>query len=139
MRRIRLELRLTMQDIVGRMEAFRNENLTLQQQETLRQTATTGPVLNVHMKRLIGVLVDQVRVLSETSKVTLVDVKRVGNPSVLRNDASRVHEWDKQIDDNLIGMGPQFEVMVDWALENETEILKSMRDCRHFWRERRPD
>ena len=55
-----------MEETVGRMaqmqatiQALGNEDLTLQQQaqqrqETLLHTATTGPVQNVQMERLIG-------------------------------------------------------------------------------------
>ena len=81
----------SMEDIVGRMaqmeamiQALRNENLTQpkqQPQDTLLQTATTCPVQNVQMERLTSVFADPVRVLSESSRVTLVDVKGVGKPS----------------------------------------------------------
>ena len=50
---------------------------------------------NVQMERLIGVLADQVQVLSKKSMVNLVDAKSVCKPSVFENDESRFYEWAK--------------------------------------------
>ena len=55
-----------------------------------------------------------------------MDVKGVGKPSVSQSDESHICEWAKKIEDNLIGIEPQLEVILDWALEKETEIKQSM-------------
>ena len=68
-------------------------SLPRQKQDTLLQTAMIGPMQNVQMKRLIGVLADQVQVLSERSRVTLVGVKDVGKPTFFHYDGSRFYEW----------------------------------------------
>ena len=66
-----------------------------------------GPVQNVQMERLIGVLADQVRVccLKVQSEV-------LGR----QNIESMFCEWTMKIADYLIVIEPQLEVMLDWAL-----------------------
>ena len=62
-----------------------NETLTLQQQqeqETLQKTTTTGLGQTVQMERLIGMLIDHAPVLSERSRVNLVDVTGICKPNV---------------------------------------------------------
>ena len=56
------------------IQTLRNENLMSQQQQqqTLLQTAMRGPVRSVQIQPLIGVLADQVRVLSKGSRVNLI-------------------------------------------------------------------
>ena len=76
------------------------------------------------MERFIGVLADQVRVLSERSRVNLVDVKGVGKPSVFQNDESKFYERAKKIEDLLVDTERHLEGMLSWeALENEAEIM----------------
>ena len=45
----------------------------------------------------MGVLADQVRVLSERSSVTLLDVTGVGKTCVFQNNGSRLYEWANKI------------------------------------------
>ena len=80
----------------------------------------------MQIERLIGVLTDQVRVLSEWSRVNLIDVKCIGKPSVFQNDESKFYEWVKKIENCLIRIEPHLEAMLTWALENETEIRQSI-------------
>ena len=69
------------------------------------------------MERLIGVLTDQVRVLSERSRVNLVDVQGVGQPHVFQNDASKFFESVKKFEYDLIGIEPHHASMLTWALD----------------------
>ena len=78
------------------------------------------------MERLIEVLADQVRVLSERTRENLVDIRGVGNPSVFQNDESKFYEWAKKIEDYLIGLESHLDMMLGWALDKETEIKQSM-------------
>ena len=78
------------------------------------------------MERLTGVLADQVRMLSEWFLVTLVHIKGVGKLSVFHHDESKFCKWTHKIQDYQIGLEPQLEVMLGWALENEIEIRMSM-------------
>ena len=123
------------------IQALKHENLTLQQQqrqqETLLRTVTRALVHNVQKERLIGVLPDLERVLSENLRVALVGVKDVGKPNVFQNDGSKLYEWTKKIEDYLIGIDPQLEVMLDWVLENETATKQSL--IADKLEERRPD
>ena len=113
-----------MAQMEARTQALRNENLSLQQQQ--QTTAATSPVQNLHMVRLLGVLADQVRVLSERPRVTLVYVKGVGKPRVVQNDVSGFYAWAKKIEDYVIGIEPQLEGMLDRALDSETAIRQTM-------------
>ena len=128
-----------MEEIAGHMaqmaaviQALRNDNMRLQQQqqqhETLLQTATTGRGQNAQMERLIGVLTDQLRVLSARRGVNSVDVKGVGKPSVFQHDESKSCEWAKQIEGYQIGIEPHLKAMLTWASEKETENLTE-HDC----------
>ena len=58
--------------------------------------------------------------------MNFVDVKGVGKPSAFQNDESKFHEWAKKLEDHLIGVEPQLEVILDWAVETEIEIIQSM-------------
>ena len=98
-----------------------------------KHIAPTGAGHNVQIDRLIGVLTDQVRVLSEWSRVNLVDVKCIGKPSVFQNDESKFYEWVKKIENCLIRIDPHLEAMLTWALENETEIRQSTIADEFWW------
>ena len=54
-----------------------------------------------------------------------MDVKGFDKPSVFQNDASRFCEWNKKIEDSLIGVEPQL-VILDCSLEKEPEIRQSV-------------
>ena len=68
----------------------------------------------------------KVRVLSESSRLSLVDVKGVGEPSVCQNDVSKFHEWTKKMEDYWIGIEPHLEAMSTWTLRNGTDIRSCM-------------
>ena len=103
---------------------WRSENAHLQQQllQTQNQigaaassTAPTGS--STQMEGLIGLLTEQVKVLSERSRPSLVDVK-----GVFQNNEARFHEWARKTEDYLVGVQPHLEEMLEWALEQDVEI-----------------
>ena len=111
------------------MMELRSENANLQQQllQTQSQiggaassTAPTGS--SMQMERLIGLLTEQVKVLSERSRPSLVDVKGVGKPTVFQNSEAKFHEWARKTEDYLIGVQGNLEEMLEWALEQDAEI-----------------
>ena len=71
-------------------------------------------------------LAHEVPVLSERSRVTLVDVKDFGEPTVFQNDDSKFYEWAKKIEVCVIGVEPHLEPMFSSALENDPAIRQSM-------------
>ena len=53
-------------------------------------------------------------------------IKGVGKLSVFQHDESKFYKWTHLLQDYQIGLEPQLEVMLGWALENEIEIRMSV-------------
>ena len=86
-------------------QAVRSNNITVQQQqqqEALLRTATTGQGQNVQIERVVGVLIDRVRVFSDRSRVNFVDVRGVGKPSLPERSV------------NVQRVGQEDQILSDW-------------------------
>ena len=106
-----------MEATIGQLQS---ENQSLRQQ--VQQPGVGSSPSDQRVERLLEMMTEQLRILGERSRPTLVDVKGIGKPTVFKNEDARFHEWAKKTEDYLVGVVQGIEDMIDWACEEENEI-----------------
>ena len=90
------------------------------------ESQTRGSQTGASMIQLMDRMSEQLRRMAERDRPSLVDTRGIGKPTVFKSEEPRFIEWSGKTEDYLIGIEPKLADMLEWSLEQETEVTIQM-------------